>query len=64
MIRITDIEPSEHGAKPEPARGVAPAKKGRARLEDRRSTIEATKPWEALGMSRRTWYRRRKEKRG
>jgi hypothetical protein len=23
--------------------------------------LEATRPWAALGMSRRTWYRRQKE---
>jgi hypothetical protein len=35
--------------------------RGRPRIEDRDKTIEARKPWEALGMSRRTWYRRQKE---
>jgi hypothetical protein len=24
-------------------------------------TLAATKPWEALGMSRRTWFRRKKD---
>jgi hypothetical protein len=33
------------------------------RIEDRARTIEARKPWLKLGMSRRTWYRRRAEKR-
>jgi hypothetical protein len=35
---------------------------GRPRLEDKDKSFEATKPWLALGMSRRTWYSRRKEK--
>jgi hypothetical protein len=38
-----------------------PPKKGRPRIEDRARTIEAKKPWLKLGMSRRTWYRRRAE---
>jgi hypothetical protein len=38
------------------------AKRGRPRIEDRDKTLNATKPWAALGMSRRTWYRRRGEK--
>jgi hypothetical protein len=36
-------------------------KTGRPRLEDRASTLTATKPWEAAGMSRTTWFRRQKE---
>lgn len=32
---------------------------GRPRLEDRDKTIEATKPWLASGMSRRTWFDRK-----
>lgn len=39
-------------------------KRGRARIEDRDKTIEAQKPWKALGMSRATWYARQAEKRG
>ena len=39
----------------------APPKKGRPRIEDKDKSFEATKPWLALGMSRRTWYARRKE---
>lgn len=39
------------------------AQRGRPRLEDQGKTIEAQKPWEALGMSRRTWYRRKREAR-
>lgn len=34
---------------------------GRPLAGEAHLTNEATKPWEALGMSRRTWYRRRKE---
>ena len=37
--------------------------KGRPRIEDRSKTNEAAKPWLKLGMSRRTWYARQKEKR-
>jgi hypothetical protein len=36
---------------------------GRPRIENTRSTLTATKPWLAEGMSRRTWYRRQKERR-
>lgn len=35
------------------------AKRGRPRIEDRDKTIEARKPWLALGMGRRTWYDRK-----
>jgi hypothetical protein len=38
-------------------------KTGRPRIEDRAKTIEARKPWLKLSMSRRTWYRRRAERR-
>ena len=40
-----------------------PPKKGRPRIEDQANSIEARKPWVALGMSRRTWYSRQAEKR-
>jgi hypothetical protein len=36
---------------------------GRPRIEDRDKTIEARRPWEEKGMSRRTWYRRQAEER-
>ena len=42
----------------------APKKRaGRGRPIDRDmdKTVTATKPWLALGMSRRTWYRRKRE---
>ena len=42
---------------------MKPARKGRPRIEDRATTIEAKKPWLKLGMSRRTWYRRQAERR-
>jgi hypothetical protein len=38
-------------------------KRGRSRIGDRNKTLAAQKPWEAEGMSRATWFRRRKEKR-
>ena len=38
-------------------------KTGRPRIEDRAKTNEARKPWLALSMSRRTWYRRQAEQR-
>lgn len=48
-----------------PMATVPPVPKlGRPRLEDANKTLAATKPWVALKMSRRTWYRRRAEKRG
>lgn len=34
-------------------------KVGRPRIEDKDKTIEAKKPWLALGMSRRSWYTRK-----
>lgn len=37
------------------------ASKGRPRIEDRANTIEAAKPWEALGISRRTFYVMKKD---
>jgi hypothetical protein len=36
-------------------------RRGRPRLEDKARTIEALAPWKAAGMSRATWYRRRRE---
>jgi hypothetical protein len=38
-------------------------RKGRPRLEDRAKTLAATKPWDAAGMSRSSWYKRQAEKR-
>jgi hypothetical protein len=38
-------------------------KKGRPRNEDRARSLEATKPWLEIGISRRTWYRRQAEPR-
>ena len=46
--------------------GLAPGprevKRGRPRLEDAARTLTAKKPWQALGMSRATWYKRQAEK--
>ena len=36
-------------------------RRGRPLLENVGVTLASTKPWEALGMSRRTWYRRQQE---
>ena len=44
-------------------RGPAPGTGGRPRIGDSHKTLKATKPWAALGMSERTWYRRQREKR-
>lgn len=44
--------------------GIYAPKKGGVRLENRGMTFEATQPWKALNMSRRTWYRRKKEQGG
>lgn len=48
---------------PKPAAVAAPAaqaqrKRGRPLIEDRDKTLAAQKPWQALGMSRSSWYRR------
>jgi hypothetical protein len=39
----------------------AKIKTGRPLAKDADKTLMATKPWEAEGMSRRTWYRRQKK---
>jgi hypothetical protein len=51
---MSDVATTEH-QKP---------KHGRPRIEDRDRTAEARKPWVAAGMSRSTWYRRKKERAG
>lgn len=53
--------------RPNPARllaGVAPGPRAfrKPLAKDADKTLMATKPWEAEGMSRRTWYRRREKK--
>jgi hypothetical protein len=40
------------------------SRRGRPRLEDLGFTNKATEPWKQAGMSERTWYRRRAQKRG
>jgi hypothetical protein len=42
---------------------AARRKIGRARIEDRHKTNEALAPWIELNKSKRTWYRRRRERR-
>lgn len=42
---------------PEPIR-----KRGRPLAKDAAKALEQTRPWEVEGMSRRTWYRRKKTK--
>lgn len=49
--------------KPQARLAEAARKPGRPRIEDRDKTLAATKPWLALGMSERTWYRRQAEAR-
>ena len=46
-------QPKEAGRQPKKRRT------GRPRIEDKEKTIEAQKPWVKIGMSRRTWYRRK-----
>jgi hypothetical protein len=50
---------------PEPRRVMAAApnskRGGRPLARDAANSLSRTKPWEAEGMSRRTWYRRTKE---
>jgi hypothetical protein len=41
---------------------VATTGRGRPRLEDRLRTTKALQPWLALGMSRSSWYRRKRDK--
>jgi len=48
-VEITDPSPKELSAK-----------RGRPRFEDRGKTIEAAKPWVEAGMSRASWYRRKR----
>jgi len=55
----TDNAPFQAGVAPSPRE----TKRGRPRIEDKAKTLQATKPWESAGMSERTWYRRRAEKR-
>jgi hypothetical protein len=40
--------------------GASNSKRGRPRIEDRDKTIEALEPWKAAGMSRTSWYNRRR----
>lgn len=44
-----------------PTTRAAAPKRGRPLAKDRDRTFAATKPWEAEGISERTWYRRRAE---
>lgn len=37
-------------------------KRGRPLAKDAAKALEQTRPWEAVGMSRRTWYRRKAKK--
>jgi hypothetical protein len=39
--------------------GATNSKRGRPLAKDAHKTLSATKPWEAEGISRRTWYRNR-----
>ena len=43
---------------------IRPNPKGRPLERDRQRSFEQTRPWEKEGMSRTTWYRRRKQRRG
>ncbi len=38
-------------------------KRGRPRIGSKKKTAEVLKPWLKAGLSRRTWYRRRAERR-
>ena len=40
---------------------IAKPKSGRPRIEDKGKTLSDSKPWLALGMSRSSWYLRRKD---
>ncbi len=39
------------------------AKRGRRLFKDRHKSFEALQPWLALGMSKSTWFRRRRQRR-
>jgi hypothetical protein len=41
---------------------IISARRGRPRKGAERGTISAAKPWQAEGISRRTWYRRQMKK--
>jgi hypothetical protein len=43
------------------ARSVGNSRRGRPLDADRQHTNRATQPWVKLGMSERTWYRRRRQ---
>jgi hypothetical protein len=43
------------------AKPLGKRKAGRPRIEDKDKTLESQKPWQDLGMSKRTWFRRQKE---
>jgi hypothetical protein len=71
----SDAARSPHVRKPKPnpqpliapvsaaASEPAKPKRGRPRIEDRKKTLAALRPWIALGMSRATWYARQAEQR-
>lgn len=50
------------GAKRLGSRGPSPGSGGRPKKGDEEKTLKATKPWEAQGISQRTWYRRKAER--
>ncbi len=62
MIQKAETKRAQPAKPAKAAEGATPRKKGRPRIEERHLTLTAQKPWEALGMSRRTWERRQKEK--
>ena len=72
-IEAGDVPDAEAGirSRPQPviepgpaeARGEGEIRRGRPRLERKGQTREALKPWQAAGMSRATFYRRRREAR-
>jgi hypothetical protein len=69
MIQKTETLAAKPKAKSSPVnieadslvQSIAKPKRGRPRIEDKGKTLTATQPWKALGMSRRTWEKRRKE---
>lgn len=46
---------------PPSGKETSTVRRGRPLRGDRDKTLEATKPWEAEGMSRRTWFKRKAE---
>jgi hypothetical protein len=61
VIVIVKIDVERGTASASVSRRPQVRKRGRPLDKERHLTLTATKPWEAQGISERTWYRRQKE---